>query len=40
MLRLWDRLTDPEVLPFVRLFFEVFGLVARGAPGTEGLLRR
>jgi AcrR family transcriptional regulator len=37
MLRFWDRLTDPEVLPFVRLFFEVFGLVAQGAPGTEGL---
>jgi AcrR family transcriptional regulator len=37
MLRLWDRLTDPEVLPFVRLFFEVFGLVAQGVPGTEGL---
>ena len=23
--------------PFIRLFFEVFGLVAQGAPGTEGL---
>ena len=37
MLRLWERLTDPATLPFVRLFFEVFGLVAQGAPGTEGL---
>ena len=37
MLLLWSRLTDPEILPFVRLFFEVFGLVAQGAPGTEGL---
>jgi AcrR family transcriptional regulator len=37
MLGLWEQLTRPELLPFVRLFFEVFGLVAQGAPGTEGL---
>ncbi len=37
MLGLWKQLTRPELLPFVRLFFEVFGLVAQGAPGTEGL---
>jgi AcrR family transcriptional regulator len=37
MLALWEQLTRPELLPFVRLFFEVFGLVAQGAPGTEGL---
>jgi AcrR family transcriptional regulator len=37
MLGLWQQLTRPELLPFVRLFFEVFGLVAQGAPGTEGL---
>ena len=24
-------------MPFARLLFEVFGLVAQGAPGTEGL---
>jgi len=39
MLRLWDQLTDREVLPFVRLFFEVFGLVVQGAPGTADLRR-
>jgi AcrR family transcriptional regulator len=37
MLGLWEQLTRPELLPFVRLFFEVFGLVAQGTPGTEGL---
>ena len=37
MLGLWEELTRPELLPFIRLFFEVFGLVAQGAPGTEGL---
>jgi AcrR family transcriptional regulator len=37
MLALWEQLTRPELLPFVRLFFEVFGLVAQGTPGTEGL---
>jgi AcrR family transcriptional regulator len=39
MLGLWEQLTRPELLPFVRLFFEVFGLVAQGTPGTEGLRR-
>ena len=38
MMGLWEQLTAPETLPFVRLFFEVFGLAARGAPGTEALL--
>src|SRR3954465_154953 len=37
LLGVWERLTRPELLPFVRLFFEVFGLVAQGTPGTEGL---
>jgi AcrR family transcriptional regulator len=37
MLGLWEQLARPELLPFVRLFFEVFGLVAQGTPGTEGL---
>src|SRR3954466_2229959 len=34
---LGEQLPRPELLPFVRLFFEVFGLVAQGTPGTEGL---
>src|SRR5690348_4095956 len=37
MLGLWEQLTRPELLPFVRLFFAGFGLVAQGTPGTEGL---
>src|SRR3954468_20551792 len=37
LLGLWQQLTRPELLPFVLLFFEVFGLVAQGTPGTEGL---
>jgi AcrR family transcriptional regulator len=37
LLGLWEQLTRPELLPFVRLFFEVFGLVAQGTAGTEGL---
>ena len=38
MLRLWQQVSSPELRPFVRLFFEVFALAARGAPGTERLL--
>lgn len=37
MLGLWRQVSAPEVRPFVTLFFEVFGMVAQGAPGTEGL---
>jgi AcrR family transcriptional regulator len=37
MLALWEQVSRAELRPFVRLFFEVFGLVAQGAPGTEGL---
>jgi AcrR family transcriptional regulator len=37
MLALWEQVSSAELRPFVRLFFEVFGLVAQGAPGTEGL---
>jgi AcrR family transcriptional regulator len=37
MLGLWEQLTRPELLPFVRLFFEVFGLVAQDTPGTRPL---
>src|SRR5689334_12832191 len=35
MLGLWDQLTRPELLPFVRLFFEVFGLLAQDTPATR-----
>jgi AcrR family transcriptional regulator len=37
MLGLWEQVSQPDLLPFVRLFFEVFGMVAQGAPGVEGL---
>lgn len=37
MLGLWRQVSAAEVRPFVTLFFEVFGMVAQGAPGTEGL---
>src|SRR5919206_3479774 len=37
MLGLWEQLTRPELLPFVRLFFEVFGLLAQNTPGTRPL---
>jgi AcrR family transcriptional regulator len=34
----WAQLTDPQVLPFVRLFFEVLVYASRGQPGTEDFL--
>ena len=34
---LWAQVSSPAMRPFVTLFFEVFGLVAQGTPGTEGL---
>lgn len=37
MTELWAQVSSPAMRPFVTLFFEVFGLVAQGAPGTEGL---
>jgi AcrR family transcriptional regulator len=37
MLGLWEQVSREELRPFVKLFFEVFGLVAQGTPGTEGL---
>jgi AcrR family transcriptional regulator len=37
MLGLWRQVSAEAVRPFVTLFFEVFGMVAQGAPGTEGL---
>src|SRR4051794_39660642 len=36
--RLWQQVSSAEVRPFVRLFFEVFALATRGAPGTEQVL--
>lgn len=38
MLGLWETVSGPGLRPFVRLFFEVFGLAAQGAAGTESLL--
>jgi AcrR family transcriptional regulator len=38
MTGIWRAVSSPEVRPFVRLFFEVFALAARGAaPGPDGL---
>ncbi|MGD9530323.1 TetR/AcrR family transcriptional regulator [Pseudonocardia sp.] len=37
MTDLWARVSDPAMRPSVALFFEVFGLVVQGAPGTEEL---
>jgi AcrR family transcriptional regulator len=31
----WARLTDPALLPFIRLFFEVTAYASRRQPGTE-----
>jgi AcrR family transcriptional regulator len=36
--QLWQQVSSPELRPFVRLFFEVFALAVRGAPGTGRLL--
>src|SRR5262245_4465145 len=38
MMGLWERVSSAELRPFVRLFFEVFALATRGAPGTGPLL--
>jgi AcrR family transcriptional regulator len=35
---LWRQVADPQIRPFVRLFFEVFALATRHAPGTEQVL--
>ena len=38
MTGIWRAVSNPEVRPFVRLFFEVFALTARGtAPASPGL---
>jgi AcrR family transcriptional regulator len=36
--RQWAMLTQPDLRPFVALFFEVLGLAVHGRPGTEGFL--
>jgi len=36
--RVWARLSDPELWPLERLFFEMYVLALRGRPGTEGFL--
>jgi len=38
MLRLWDQVSDPQLRPFVRLFFTAVGLAVQGVPGTQVLL--
>lgn len=38
MVAQWEALTTPEVLGFVRLFFEILALAAHERPGTEGFL--
>jgi len=38
MLALWNRVSDPAMRPYVRLFFEVLGLAAQGAAGTDRVL--
>ncbi len=34
----WQRLSDPEMWPQERLFFELYAYALRGRPGTEGFL--
>jgi AcrR family transcriptional regulator len=38
MTALWEHLSSPQLRPFVRLFFEIFGLAAGGEAGARGLL--
>jgi len=37
-LRSWQRLSDPQMWPQERLFFELYSYALRGRPGTEGFL--
>ncbi|MGO1049283.1 TetR family transcriptional regulator [Crossiella sp. CA198] len=34
----WRRLTDPELAPLIRLFFELYGQALQGRPGTTDFL--
>ena len=36
--RSWERLSDPQMWPQERLFFELYAYALRGRPGTEGFL--
>jgi AcrR family transcriptional regulator len=36
--RSWQRLSDPQMWPQERLFFELYSYALRGRPGTEGFL--
>lgn len=36
--RYWDWAASKEARPYMRLFFEVFGLAVQGRPGTEEVL--
>jgi hypothetical protein len=36
--RYWDWAAAEPSRPYMRLFFEVFGLAVQGRPGTEGVL--
>ena len=36
--RSWERLSDPQLWPQERLFFELYAHALRGRPGTEGFL--
>jgi AcrR family transcriptional regulator len=36
--RVWESISDPANLPFLRLFFEVFGLAAQEGAGYSGVL--
>jgi AcrR family transcriptional regulator len=34
----WQRLRDPALRPYIRLFFEMYGLAVQGHPGTAAML--
>ncbi len=34
----WRELAGPQVRPFIRLFFEIFGLAVQGTPGATAML--
>ncbi len=38
MRRLWERVADPGLWPYERLFFELYGQALQDRPGTAGLL--
>lgn len=38
MRRFWDRVADPKLWPYERLFFELYGQALQDRPGTTALL--